>query len=154
MNAQKELIEHIGDREVKRVHITVDHYQNKTTRTIAGTLAEVLPWLDFEYDDGYGDQELFGNIWYADGTWSDRGEYDGAEWWEYWEHQGKSDIPNVEAETSEYVTVAVGGETVGDTLARLGKLLVAVEVDDQGSTIDDWKGWLADAGKRLNSIGT
>jgi len=39
--------------------------------------------LDFEYDDSYGSQELFGTIWYADGTWSDRGEYDGSEWWEY-----------------------------------------------------------------------
>lgn len=39
--------------------------------------------LDYEYDDGYGGQELFGVIWYTDGTWSERGEYDGSEWWEY-----------------------------------------------------------------------
>jgi hypothetical protein len=39
--------------------------------------------LDFEYDSGYGGQELFGTIWYEDGTWSDRGEYDGSEWWDY-----------------------------------------------------------------------
>ena len=32
---------------------------------------------------GYGGQELFGTIWYEDGTWSDRGEYDGSEWWNY-----------------------------------------------------------------------
>jgi len=39
--------------------------------------------LDIEYDSGYGGQYLFGTIWYNDGTWSERGEYDGSEWWEY-----------------------------------------------------------------------
>lgn len=38
---------------------------------------------DLYYDSGYGGQELFGCIWYEDGTWSERGEYDGSEWWEY-----------------------------------------------------------------------
>ena len=38
--------------------------------------------LDVEYDDGYGTQELFGTIWLTDGTWMDRGEYDGSEWWQ------------------------------------------------------------------------
>jgi hypothetical protein len=47
--------------------------------------------LDFEYDDGYGGQELYGVIWYEDGTWSSRGEYDGAEWWV---HNKCPDIPN------------------------------------------------------------
>ena len=37
--------------------------------------------LDFIYDSGYGGQKLFGIIWYEDGTWSERGEYDGSEWW-------------------------------------------------------------------------
>lgn len=40
-----------------------------------------LEELDFEYDDGYGAQELSGVIWYTDGTWSKRDEYDGSEWW-------------------------------------------------------------------------
>lgn len=44
---------------------------------------DFLDKLNFEYDSGYGGQELFGVIWYEDGTWSERGEYDGAEWWEY-----------------------------------------------------------------------
>jgi hypothetical protein len=39
--------------------------------------------LNFEYDSGYGGQELFGIVWFKDGTWADRGEYDGSEWWEY-----------------------------------------------------------------------
>lgn len=39
--------------------------------------------LDFEYDAGYGGQELFGNIWMEDGSWFERAEYDGSEWWTY-----------------------------------------------------------------------
>ena len=39
--------------------------------------------LDFEYDAGYGGQELFGTVWFKNGTWADRGEYDGSEWWEH-----------------------------------------------------------------------
>lgn len=44
---------------------------------------DFLDKLNFDYDAGYGGQELFGTIWYEDGTWSERGEYDGSEWWEY-----------------------------------------------------------------------
>ena len=46
-------------------------------------LSEFIQKLNFEYDSGYGSQHVFGIIWYKDGTWSERGEYDGAEWWEY-----------------------------------------------------------------------
>jgi hypothetical protein len=42
-----------------------------------------LESLDFEYDAGFGLQELFGTVWLEDGTWLTRGEYDGSEWWEY-----------------------------------------------------------------------
>jgi hypothetical protein len=42
-----------------------------------------LSSLDFEYDDGYGLQQLFGIVWFTDDTWLERGEYDGSEWWEY-----------------------------------------------------------------------
>jgi hypothetical protein len=49
-----------------------------------------LSALDFEYDSGYGTQELLGNIWYEDGTWSERGEYDGSEWWR---HVVKPEVP-------------------------------------------------------------
>lgn len=40
-----------------------------------------LNLIDVNYDSGYGEQELFGTIWYENGTWSERGEYDGSEWW-------------------------------------------------------------------------
>lgn len=36
---------------------------------------------DINYDNGYGGQELFGTIVFKDGTWLERAEYDGSEWW-------------------------------------------------------------------------
>lgn len=45
---------------------------------------EFLHKMDFEYDSGYGGQELYGTVWLMeDNTWLERGEYDGSEWWEY-----------------------------------------------------------------------
>ena len=82
-NAKKELECHVGDRPVELVRIVFGcSYGDQPQKAIHGNLDEVLPQLDFEYDDGYGGQELFGYIWYEDGTWSERGEYDGSEWWE------------------------------------------------------------------------
>jgi len=52
---------------------------------------EFLQKLDYRYNSGYGGQELFGTIWYKDGSWSCRGEYDGSEWWQ---HQTCPIIPN------------------------------------------------------------
>lgn len=40
-----------------------------------------LESLDFEYNNGYGEQELYGTIWFEDGTWANRWEYDGSEGW-------------------------------------------------------------------------
>ena len=42
-----------------------------------------LDLLDFQYYNGFGCQELYGVIWYQDGTWSERHEYVGAEDWRY-----------------------------------------------------------------------
>ena len=85
MNAKNELLLHIEDREVIYIEISQINYRafpfNQSS--IQGTLAEVLPLMDFEYDAGYGSQELFGTIWYSDGTWSDREEYDGSENWKH-----------------------------------------------------------------------
>jgi hypothetical protein len=39
--------------------------------------------LDFSYYAGYGVQEIYGYIWYVDGTWSERSEYDGSENWDF-----------------------------------------------------------------------
>lgn len=49
-----------------------------------------LDSLDFNYNNGFGGQELFGTVWLTDGTWMERGEYDGSEWWE---HRERPSIP-------------------------------------------------------------
>lgn len=38
--------------------------------------------VDVEYDNGFGVQELYGTVWFKDGTWAEREEYDGSEWWD------------------------------------------------------------------------
>ena len=38
-----------------------------------------------DYDPGYGRQYLRGTIWLMNGTWLERGEYDGSEWWRHLE---------------------------------------------------------------------
>lgn len=40
-----------------------------------------LNQIDVEYDESYGCQELFGTIWMENGTWMERFEFDGSEWW-------------------------------------------------------------------------
>jgi len=83
-NAKKELEQHVSDMDVELIRIVSGcSYGGTPQQAIEGSLNEVLPRLDFDYDSGYGGQELFGYIWYADGTWSERGEYDGSEWWEH-----------------------------------------------------------------------
>lgn len=90
MNAKNEFINHIGSRKVTCSEITFgDSYSdnvNNFNLTLGWTdedWAAFMIYLDFEYDDGYGGQNLFGTIWYTDGTWSDRREYDGSEWYEH-----------------------------------------------------------------------
>jgi len=83
MNAQKELLEHVKGKKVELVKIAIRNGDGKERIRIEGTLEDFLPKLNFEYYNRFGRQELFGYIWYDDGTWSDREEYDGAEWWEH-----------------------------------------------------------------------
>lgn len=40
-----------------------------------------LEGLRFNYDDGFGSQHLFGVVWFKDGSWLERTEYDGSEDW-------------------------------------------------------------------------
>ena len=85
INAREELLEHVKDvnKKVEFVKIKFCKFYSKPPVKIEGSLEEVLPWLDFKYNNGHGGQLLFGYIWYNDGTWSSRGEYDGSEWWQY-----------------------------------------------------------------------
>lgn len=49
-----------------------------------------LDSLDFWYDSGFGTMYVFGTIWFQDGTWAVRKEYDGSE---SWDHRILPEIP-------------------------------------------------------------
>lgn len=44
-------------------------------------LDNFLNSLNFEYDNGYGCQHLFGYVWLENNQWLERVEYDGSEYW-------------------------------------------------------------------------
>lgn len=80
MNAKEEFLEHTKGKTV------ICAIVNETPLPFNYTPFELVRFLGlihFDYHAGYGGQELEGTIWYDDGTWSDRGEYDGSEWWDY-----------------------------------------------------------------------
>ena len=88
MNARTEFEEHIGERTVKCVDIIIcTHKENKYLNIKVDhtdiDYGKFLCLLDIDYCEGYGSQQLYGIIWYEDGTWSERAEYGGTEWWEY-----------------------------------------------------------------------
>lgn len=80
MNAKEELIKHVGDKKVKWVYVGYTPSWDEGVK-IEGKLEDVLPLMDFEYDNWYGRQFICGTIWYEDGSWAEREEYDGSEWW-------------------------------------------------------------------------
>ena len=82
-NAREEMLMLLHGREIKCAKISTD---SRTILLKDGhdevDYLKFLNNLDFEYDSGYGGQELFGTVWFEDNTWATRGEYDGSEWWE------------------------------------------------------------------------
>lgn len=95
-NARQEFLTQIGNRKVICATIDFGSTSNNVPPNILTTGWDSEDWnvflesIDVEYDSGYGTQELYGTIWYEDGTWSERGEYDGSEWWSF---QKCPDIP-------------------------------------------------------------
>ena len=89
-NARQELLLAIsGESPLKCANIDLDKYYGDYEPIILKVgytqedYEEFLRKLDFEYDSGYGGQVLFGTLWHEDGSWQERGEYDGSEWWEH-----------------------------------------------------------------------
>ena len=93
INAKQELLQLLeGKAKVKCVKITKGYQYDDEDQCPEYVLKlshseqefnDFLKLLDFEYDSGYGGQELYGTVWLEDGTWCTRGEYDGSEWWEH-----------------------------------------------------------------------
>jgi len=96
MNALQEFIEHVNDKPLLCATISLPTIMSNDGEILNGVFlnlpigfnkeqlnAFLNAMSSIEYDDGYGSQELFGIIWYHDGTWSERHEYDGSEEWRY-----------------------------------------------------------------------
>lgn len=98
INAKEEFLTSFGELEVKCAYVEYrklslfvadddeDEKEKLVTLKVDYTekeLDEFLSELDFEYDGGFGAQQLFGIVWFTDGSWATRGEYDGSEWWQH-----------------------------------------------------------------------
>ena len=92
MNAREELYEKLkGRSSVKCATIKFDRYYSDEDAKVFNLKIgygldewhNFISSLNFEYDDGYGSQELYGIIWLEDDSWLERSEYDGSEWWKY-----------------------------------------------------------------------
>lgn len=89
INCKIEFLEEIGGKQLlcAKIERASSYWQTELYCLSVGfterEYAEFLNKLDFKYDDGYGRQEVSGLIWYKDGTWSERGEDGGREWWQY-----------------------------------------------------------------------
>jgi hypothetical protein len=90
INCKEEFLEETKDKVVKCAFLRKVHYAREfeTEFILApgfnqSSYDSFLQALDFDYDDGFGSQEIDGTIWYTDGTWSERFEYDGSECWQY-----------------------------------------------------------------------
>lgn len=105
MNAKNEFLSIVKGREVECATIlyhrqgdemfgieTIRNYYKLIEGYTLEEFEQFVNSLDFEYDSGYGCQELFGMIWFKDGTWADRGEYDGSEWWSL---KSRPEVPDV-----------------------------------------------------------
>jgi len=56
----------------------------KSTRTVEDEMNFIKVLHSIDYDNGFGIQQFFGIIVFKDGTWMERREYDGSEWWEHY----------------------------------------------------------------------
>lgn len=90
MNAKKELSDIITAKNLTILKIEIDYDKEGLFCPCVNSKSKInhitsIDDLDFEYDDGYGLQELQGVVYCKDKNnnpvWLTRGEYDGSEWW-------------------------------------------------------------------------
>lgn len=86
MNCKEEFLKEIENKEVLCVYIQEGCFYNKEKAKwilpVNYSLEEFEQFLNSLSNCDYA-YYLFGFIWYKDGTWSERREYDGGGWWEY-----------------------------------------------------------------------
>lgn len=92
INAKREFLNLVRDLEIEAAKFDFNrfdkiegHIQSRSGVLKQGhtqeDLDKFIDSLDFEYYDGYGSQELHGTVWFKNGLWATREEYDGSEWW-------------------------------------------------------------------------
>ena len=52
------------------------------TKVFENGYDEIMTTLNIAYDPGYGTQHVYGTVWFENGIWATRHEYDGSEGWE------------------------------------------------------------------------
>lgn len=88
-NAKEELLKAVGDKRILWAKLGKDYdYRNNCLLNIVlipnyttEQYHEFLNKINFEYDSGFGGQELYGFVALECGEWLERYEYDGAESW-------------------------------------------------------------------------
>lgn len=87
INAKQELLNIITSRNltILKIEITYTHINWEDNTAITKDIT-TLDDLNFDYDAGYGSQELFGVVYCKNSNnrpvWLTREEYDGSEWWD------------------------------------------------------------------------
>lgn len=72
-------------KELNSLGYSIDDIDGIGVNGVRISWEEFTVLADKEYDSGYGIQEVDTDlvIVFHDGSWFERGEYDGSEWWEY-----------------------------------------------------------------------
>lgn len=89
INAKEELLEVLkrSGKSIEDIEFAGLRYDCNPEEVDLGCVTEntnfLLKSLDFLYDEDYGTQHIYGYILFRDGSWLERGEYDGAEWWKF-----------------------------------------------------------------------
>ena len=94
INAKDELLSALANanQSLKDIVAFNIYYESSSeNKSFKGT-TPALSSLDFEYDNGYGSQHLYGTILFKDNTWLSRWEYGGSEGWEYHKPPTVADI--------------------------------------------------------------
>ena len=86
INAKQELLKIVNDNNITILKIDINYYGDVDNKCKTDTKhITSLDELDFDYDAGYGVQDLYGIVYCKasndDPVWLTRGEYDGSEWW-------------------------------------------------------------------------
>ena len=117
MNAKQEFLKTIEKHKLICCTISISHdWYNSTVFNLKPGYTpeeydEFVNNLNFEYDNGYGTQELYGTIWCEDGVWFDRHEYDGSECWDG--HKYPS-IPDIDEWGTDVVQISEADYWDGD----------------------------------------